>query len=343
MSVYGTPLGVSLPTPSDPVNWPGSLYAEQVNAVLEAIIERLESKVTAAGLAFVDAWDLGGNALRDLMLVTHDVTVTPPAGPSSYFLGINWYLMDGEDREIQMTESGALSATIAAGVTGAGYGAGGVEIYWDGSAQRFVLKESASSYADVEVGALYFQDEEASPEAVGLRPPATSANYSVSMPAAMASEVGQLAIDDAGQLSVLTRPRHQNLSLLIPLSQDMAGQGFDKTADKSLFVGDGASPDVDLVVRAPMRAGDRIQSITVYMIRSAGVWNLALSEVDYTDASQPRYTDRVTGSGTTNSWAATTGAPYTLLDGKVYEIRLTGNSSLAGNIFVGLKVVYDRP
>lgn len=345
MSVYGTPLGVALPAVGDPTNWPGPDYAEQVDLFLEALIERLESKVTEAGLNLTSTWTLSGSALRDLKAVAHTATATPAAGsgPASYAKSDgDWYLMDADDAEIRVTAGGVINVS-AVGVTGAGYGAGGVEIYWDGSAQRYLFLDGAGTYADVEADVVYLMDDQESEvEAVGLRPPASAGNYTVTLPGALPAEVGQLAIDNSGNVTVLTGLKHDSVSMLVPWSQDAnaVNAALSSANNFTLWESTGAT---SITIPLHLRAGDRITSLTQYMKRQTSSWTLELLEYDNSDTTSPRYTVRISGSGTSDTWAATTGAPYTLLSTCTYGLRLSSAVGGAGNFFFGVKVTYDRP
>lgn len=352
MSVYGTSLGVALPAASDPTNWPGPDYAEQILLVLAAVKERLESRVTPAGMDIASTFSFATYAARDLQAAQFDDQSADPAPSRAlYFKGNEWYAKDGEATVIKLTASGILNVVPVIGVTGAGYGAGGVAVEWDGSAQRYRFKSGAGAdaYGDVEVANLDLYTPDGTKYG-RLKGDAASGTFNVTFPAALPAGIGQVSLDSAGQLSVATQPRHDNISLLLPLSWKQNGDFL--TADTQQNSATWRQQVGGLsrhIVVLPLRAGDEIQSLTFYGRGSNGqTMNLALSELDYTDGASPRWTDKITGSGSAAgvddalTFTANTGAPYTLIDGKTYAVVFDGTPTAAGCRLFGVKVVYKR-
>lgn len=355
MSVYGTSLGVALPAVADTVNWPGPDYAEQILLVLEAVIERLESKVTPAGIQAA-AWNLGGYAVSKLVAAQFsDLSADPSGALVTYFKGNEWYLKDGDSTVIKVTQSGVLNVGAVIGVTGSGYGAGGVAIEWDGSAERYRFKSGsgADAYADLEAFNVDLYEADAT-NYVRIKPDPGSATYNFTFPAALPAGLGQVMVDSTGQVSVATAPKHDNLSLLLPFGWLTNGDNVAPDSAQgyaALRFTPGGTTHRHIVV-LPLRAGDQIQSLTFYGRGSnSGIVEMSLREIDYTDGTAPRWIDRITGSASqvgsdaAFTFGASTGAPYTLIDGRTYAIVVEQDSTQSsGDVRpFGCKVVYNRP
>lgn len=209
---YGQAIGVDLPTVSVT---PGPNYANSINAFLEALQDVVEAKVTPAGfdmnsdLSFLSS---GGTAYRakDLLATSfrsQSATLnTTTYANSAYFANGNFYVNDGSGNAIQLTSGGALNAAGLSGITGSGYGSGGVEVKWDSGNLRYELKSGSGSndFADLLVDDVRLND--GSNNYVTLSAQAMGADYTVTLPAAAPASTSIVTMASTGTLNTTRDP-----------------------------------------------------------------------------------------------------------------------------------------
>jgi hypothetical protein len=345
---YGLPLGVTAPTVSVT---PGPTYATDVNLYLAALRAVVEAKVTPGGmdissdlsfLSGADNW-----SAVDLLTTSHaiqDAALSAVDFPAAFYAaGVNGdaYFNDAAGNAIRLTSGGTLNTSLVGGITGSGYGTGGVEINWSSGNQAYRFFSGASTYADVVCDDLKLNDGDTN--FVSIVSPAISADYTITLPTAVPGSANTLvtmstggvlsntgtptvtSVTTTGAVSVGTTLAVTSTSAFtgkITASGDVAlpgrfrhvsafdirdeanGIGPTGTADNPHF--DVSANGKKYYVPVPLLEGDRLTSIFVYAVTSATV---------YTRTAELRYYNTTVGAWTaaggsgTFTWAASASNP----------------------------------
>lgn len=203
---YGSALGVSAPTVSVTV---GPTYATQVNAYLAALKTIVEAKVTPSGFNMTsDLSFLGGATFysaTDLLTTSYEVQTsalsasTYPA--ALYFAGAggDLYVNDSSGNQVQITASGILNVSSSGGITGSGYGSGGVAINWSSGNVAYRMFSGTGTYADVVCDDLLLNDGDTN--FISVVSPALAADYTITLPAAVPASSSVMVMSSAGTVS----------------------------------------------------------------------------------------------------------------------------------------------
>jgi hypothetical protein len=133
-----------------------------INAVLTEIRATLDAKVTPAGLDVNADLSLRSGGTRYGLTDAHRVSLFNQASalsaatyPSAvYSLSGELYYNDASGNQIAITAGGAVNVSATGGITGAGYGTGGVEVNWDAGATSYHFYSAAATYAAVLTGTI---------------------------------------------------------------------------------------------------------------------------------------------------------------------------------------------
>lgn len=233
MPGYGTPLSLTLPTINGVAK--ESAAAPLINTALSAIIARLESKIGAAdldinadvsfksGATYSGARDLHRAAFQSLT-----GALTAASNPNTvYVLNGDLHYIDAAGNLVQITASGAVNVSTTGGITGSGYGTGGVEVNWDSGNSRFAFKSGAGAddFADVQVADLLLRD--GTGNTIRFQAPAIASDYSMTLPAALPGSTLLLQLSAAG-LVTASNSALGSLTLASGAHVTLAGSGSYK-------------------------------------------------------------------------------------------------------------------
>lgn len=364
MPGYGTPLGLTLPV----IGGTQAAAAQSINTALSAIIARLESKVSAADLS-IDA-DVSFKAgavfsgitdLQRAAFASLSSALTAGTNPNTaYVLNGNLHFIDGAGNLVQITSNGAVNVSTTGGITGAGYGIGGVEFNWDSGNTRFSARSGAGAddYADVQCADLLLRD--ASGNAIRFQAPAIASDYSLSLPSALPASTSLLQVTSTGLMQTTLAPtgltgvtlasgghvtlsgagelKHGNRVLMIPASAASAVGGPTHTSIGSI----GLIEAGDFVLfPLPLAVGDRIISVTLQGIfTGAGTRTLALRR--RADAGADTNVSAPTSTTTGDTAVVYNVADTVIAANNTYYLRFTTTTASSDDVF-GIYVTYDRP
>lgn len=370
---YGTSLGVELPDVADEVNWPGPLYAQQTKDVLQAIIDRLETKVTAAGIDIQDTLEFNGNLADELLGVrfeNQDDALDAALYPRTiYWKDQDLYVNDGSGRQVRLITGGALDVSSSGGVTGSGYGSGGVEINWDTSAERYRLKSGsdATDYASAEMLAARLASGTTGFFASLGVASGMVADLDWTLPAAHPASTSVVTIDSSGQM-ILTRAL--SVDTIAAAGLITASAGLTGASDQHVTVaGLGRFKHGTMVKYLTAAAGfgggtyNGVGAITVgansWSIPidlpvgarilglkwtgdpgSAGTKTFALWRIHKTTLGSDASVASTTSTATGGRQQYTLSVSHTMLTDYVYVAEYTG---VSGDVLIGLEITYDFP
>lgn len=377
MPGYGTPLSLTLPTINGIAT--EAQAAPLINTALAAIIARLESKVGAAdldinadlsfksGSVYSGATNLHRTAYRNLTSA-----ITAASNPSTvYVLNGDLHYIDASGNLVQITSGGQVNVSTTGGITGAGYGTGGVEVNYDSVNGQYRLRDGAGAddFADVVVADALFND--GSGNFIRLQAPALSADYTMTLPAAVPVSTSLLQMTSAGLVQTTTTPTLTGLTVNatatilgaditvnLNVGGDLTLTGDLKHGTRNRIVSafgmsGGATLDLSsdgyreqdpgsglITCDVPLIAGDRLLSVTVMSERSgAGNRDLSLRYVDQTTAN-------VTTVQTVTSTSVGTGTVVydftntTMLSNRGHYVQFDGEN---GDQVFSMLFTYDRP
>lgn len=295
---YGNAISATLPTVSVTA---GPTYATQVNAFLQALQQVVEAKVTPSGVDIsADLSFLSGSTyysasnLKAAKFHNESAALSAASYPTSlYFTGTdgNLYVNDGANRQIQITTGGAVNVSTTGGITGSGYGSGSVEVNWDSGNSAYRMRSGAATdnFADVVVDDVLLND--GSGNYVTVASPALSADYTLTLPSAVAGGSGYMVTMDAsGNLGTTTTPTFSTAT--ISTTSTFSGKATfaveyahpqrirHVTAmemESSLATFQGASNEVywecsgtqNIYIPIPLTEGDRFEQLLIWIETSA--------------------------------------------------------------------------
>ncbi len=202
---YGSAHTSTIPTVSSTV---GPTYATYINAAIAELRATVDARVTPSGmsmsadLSFLVSGTYSG--VTDLFRANFQdkvAAISAATYPNAlYVVGGELYYNDADGNQVQVTSGGALNAAAATGgITGAGYGTGGVEVNWAVGDTAYKLKSGASTYAHAWLRNVYLNDGDTN--FIRLIAPAIAADYSVTFPTAVPGSTQLLQMSSAGVLS----------------------------------------------------------------------------------------------------------------------------------------------
>lgn len=336
---YGDLITAPMPAVQDPRLSPGPGFATQYNAVLAAIQAVVEAKVTAAQTQISADVDMNDSAIAGVLearLVPQVEALPRNRWPRALFtVEDDWYFNDGRGRTIRITRDGTVDASSTAGISGAGYGTGGVEIAWDSGVGAYKLKDGAgaSDYAGLKASALRLFD--GSGNYLALRAPSPEVdpgNYDLRFPTALpAAGIPAMIFALAGagvpfisDLSYSKLPYQAVVKEMFPGRMGI-GESTNPPGPAQFKLDSGGSKGFFPIL---VHVGQRIPEVVISGSWASGAV-IALIELDYTDTTDPRYTviSTVTTSGAQTEITFTPTAPgYVALDGRFYGVRVDGTS-----------------
>lgn len=203
---YGSPHTATIPVVGVTT---GPTFAVQINAAIAEIRATVDAKVTPAGIDInADLSFLSGItrfAATDVERIAFDNKGAPIAAatfPTAVFVsGGDLFFNDASARQVQITAGGAVNVSTTGGITGAGYGTGGVELNYDSgtNSYRFRSGVGTDSFAAIECDDVILRD--GSGNTCRFVAPAMAANYTLTVPAAVPGSTSLIQMDAAGALT----------------------------------------------------------------------------------------------------------------------------------------------
>ncbi len=306
---YGTPLNITLPT-IDGV-FTEAQAAPLINASFNAIKARLEQKV---GVASMDingdlsyksgASYFGAKDLHRASFTSLGAALSAGSYPTScYSFNGNLYYNDSSGNQVQITSGGQVNVSTTGGITGAGYGAGGVEVNWDSGNSRYRMRSgtAADDFAAVMADDILLVDDSGNAIRLGS-PSAISADYTCLLPTAVPGSTSLLRMTSGGQMETTRDPSIDTLavgSTSAFTGKATFGAIAHNTRTKVLSVASFTVPSEDAwtYVTAGGGAGGYIERVTSVVGTSVVLVDLGLM-VD----------DRLTGAITVRCYRKTTQA-----------------------------------
>ncbi len=203
---YGTSHSSTLPTVGVTV---GPTYATQINAAIAEIRATVDALVTPAGIEIDDDLSFlssgtyyGAVDLSHTQYENKTVTLSAAAYPATVFvLNGELYYNDTSSQQVQLTDAGSVNVSSAGGITGAGYGAAGVEVNWDAGTTEYRMRSGSltNDYGDVKCDDVLFND--GSGNFLRMTAAAMASDFTVTWPAAVPGSTLPLLMDSSGVIS----------------------------------------------------------------------------------------------------------------------------------------------
>lgn len=208
---YGSPHTSTLPTVGSTA---GPTYATQINAAIEELRETLDTSVSPSGMDMNDDLSFlsGGtyNGITDLGRANFEdksAAISAATNPRSvYVVDGELYFNDGAGNQIQITTGGVLNSASTGAITGSGYGSSGVEVTWDAGTEeyRFRSGSATDNYGDLKGDDFLLSD--GSSNFVRVTAQAMSADYTMTLPAAVPASTSLVTMSSAGTLATSRDP-----------------------------------------------------------------------------------------------------------------------------------------
>lgn len=215
--MYGQSHSSTLPTVSSTV---GPTYATQINAAITELRTTVDAKVTPAGIEIdddVSFFYANSNVYfgpKDVQYVGFkNETVTNNQSPN--FLHVKngeLYFNDNAANQVKITNSGVVNIASSGGITGTGYGTGGVEVNWSSGNAAYLLRSGTGTndYADAWVDDVKFNDGSDHFALLGAQ--SMSADASFALPTAAPAGTSLMLMDSSGNMSTSLTPTITSLT-----------------------------------------------------------------------------------------------------------------------------------
>jgi hypothetical protein len=331
-----------------------------ITTILTNIVNDIEPKVTPAGLDISSALSFlsGGvySPATDLGYLSFENRSTSSGVAGSiYEQGGELYYRDASGQNVQITSGGVLNAASLGGITGAGYGASGRELNWDGS--RYNFYDGAGTYGDVRMRNLEIEDGNG--DTVTVDCPNLVSSYTLSLPPGAPSAAQLLQADTSGNVtfsSTLAEDltltggaelKHGDRVLTLSPAAGQSAWGYDTTEPNldgtgSFWNATGAGEK--LLFPVSLRVGDRIKSIRYVIDKgdtSAAGITLYKQDLTGSPPAESEHESWATSTSGVNDTTETLSSAYTILADEVVWLMI--DLANASDEFYGFQVTYDRP
>ena len=253
MASYGIPITLSLPVDGQ-VSWSGPL-----NAILQAIIDVIGTRVTVDGIDIAASLEMNGQALVD----ARNISFIPGGDTGTvnsvfYSTDGELYLRDGANRLVQVTAGGVLNV----GGTG-GFGGDYVSTNQNGASytnsnQTFTFTAAGGTvFAPMESGRLIVHESGAT--AVTLRSPSSLTSYTLTLPNNVPQ--GARAVVTADATGSLAFSLSASFTESLPIQAGNAGTDDPDAFYQGGIWNLGSSVAVNVDFGIPYTFGDRIDAV----------------------------------------------------------------------------------
>lgn len=331
--------------------------------IVTALVAIAETKVTPSEIDMDATLDFNSQSADNVKSVEFITQLSSPGNERLYTQNDGatdeLYFTNGSGQSVQITNGGSLNVAATGSVTGAGYGSSGVEINWNSAGTEYRMKSGsgADDYASVVCDNVEFRD--GSSHAVTFTAQGMSADYTVTLPAALDANAGLLSMDASGNIqhsgSITIASgdpitftdyadwKHGSVTENIPmLTSDHSNFTGTWTASAAGVWTTTTNGAVAAWFPLRLKTGDVIKSIRVYVSNGGGE--------SFTYEVQSRTTSAAlsTISGWTTSsaggtWITVDGGDHTVVSGDDYYFKLSGTkASGASYVAYSLEITVAR-
>lgn len=343
---YGDPLGITLPTVGTTI---GPDYATEINAAIQALIDRLETKVTEAGILIGGTLDMNSNAIDEVTSLQVDNLGAPLSGAPNarrlHMSGGEWYMTDNAGNAVQITSGGSLNAASIGGIGGDYGGSDPALVSYVDATGLYLFTTDPGVEARIQTRGIIF--ERSGGGTAEIQGPASGTlSPIISLPNAYGSS-GLNVFTINGTTGVVTFTQTlsdltvTNLTVGTQLDHGSSNEVFSSERIRTMPPAQGQGPeagflatggpyrsqaaDVEFLFPIALRVGDRLKSVNVYVekqntsVMSVKVWH-------------------VTSGGTTQTQLGSTGTSSAAATG-TEEVSVTGLTTvLAEDAFLWIEV-----
>jgi hypothetical protein len=341
-----------------------------VSSILSELKSRLESKVSPAEMDINASLSMATYPLMDLGYAEFiDQVAADPAEPMALYVkqagGVQeLFFQDNASNIVQITAAGVLNGAALGGITGAGYGSGGVALNWNAAGSNYQLKSGSGTddYASATVNQVQLRD--GSSHHVALASPSLAASYTMTFPAAAAA--GLMTVDGSGNMAFETTIpddltlsgantlsgtvdlqnvmstsgsgrvsltdwadlAHGVVSVNVPMVGAIAGNWSTGLEADGVWFSNTAGSTYLLVPICGLDSTMIIESFRVYAVNSWATTDIRYSLVEVgTDGVETEVSGWAVLSGLSDQWITVDNGDYQVVQGNTYYIKVSYDSS----------------
>lgn len=359
----GSSLDITLPTQGANTG----TWGTDLNTELQKIIDAVEAQVPISAVNFNATIDVENQGMEDIDYLEFSAGGGTGDGARSLYMDTSGELVfiDANGNSVQITSSGTLNSAALAGITGSGYGSGGIEINWNGTQYDFF--DGASDYAPIRVNDVRLAN---SGFFVTIDAPALSASYSFTVPSAAPGSAAFLQMDTSGNVTAsntmaqaVTFSSTASVGSTLTVSGDCNVTGdvthgnrvLPVSAVSTYPIDSGGGPSINAAgywnaggvseicwLPIPLKVGDRIRSMVVTVYGGdTSTKTLALRTQDLTDGTTNQEASTTTAQGASVAQVTISSIDYTIEANHAPYFSMT--SLHANDRIYGVVVTYDRP
>ena len=347
MGVYGDSISTAVPSVGDSE----TTASANVATLLEEFKTRLQNKITQGEIQLSAALDFSSQGADNLAYVELVTRGSAPTTRETLYTknvaGVDeLFYQDSAGQEVQVSSNGALRISATGAITGAGYGAGGVEVAWNaaGNAYQFKLGAGSDDYAAVVADTVQIRD--GSNHKITLDSPSLAADYTLELPSGPPASGSQLlAMNSSGVVALTpTLPSAEryltidNTGALATTQNGLSYAEVRRHASLAAFSGSGwnysvgdvrnsttANSTVDLPL--PVVSGERLQTL-YYSVRTGLVGTISVTVYEANGAGSTVVASH-TSPGVGNNTLSLGDTPVT--DDRSYYVTFSVTSGSLGS------------
>lgn len=350
----GSSLGVTLPTQGANAG----TWGTDLNTEIAKIVTAVEAQVPITAIDFSTDVDLNDNGFTETKMIAFTKQSSVTNLNAAYFdTAGDFYVRDGENNAIQITNAGTLNNASAGGLgdSGGDYGTGGITFDWDGT--QYNAQGTSSVYVPVRMSKVLLHDN--SGNQITFETPSISSNFTMTLPTAQAGGATTILQSNASgamsysnsfstdiTLTSSAEIKHGERTLVIAADagqqQELQASQWNYSSGTGIY--DAILATDILVFPIPLLVGDRVKSIKL-----GGDWGgtgatktirlrslTLLDKSTYLTNQSTTFTD---DDDTVTTWDVTDYTLTTSDAGLFFVVEMAHVSDFV----VGLQVTYDRP
>lgn len=320
-------------------------------------------QVPVAGININADFAMAGQAVTGLGSVAFNAVTALTTGSKRLFVSsadneLYWRTNSGTN--VKLTSGTSINTTLVGGITG-DYSTVGAAVAYDDANKRYTFKTQTSTWARMASGPVRIYEYNTT-ESVYVEQAvdaALAASYTVTWPAALPAAAAFVLIDNTGAVSFTASPTIIGTITVsgIKFSSDqvmvLSAAALRQTGSTHVFNGNywalGASSSDTLFASLPLKTGDRIKSVTVYIDKNTASTNTVTVELYRTDPATSGSIATLISSGTNagnNDGVHTvgpTGMTEVVAAGHAYSVKVSQTTATAGDFIFTVEITYDRP